>query len=139
MPAETNKFLSADRFDEGGCSTTVGQVVKCWGAIVNAEVEDAILDPRLLDSGRAHACTINEEGLVCWGENNRGQLGIGSLSDSEEAQVVYGIESVCDLAAGLNHTCAVVGEDTIKCWGENTFGQLGDASENDSMLPVDVK
>lgn len=29
------------------------------------------------------------------------------------------------IAAGLNHTCVVLGDRTVKCWGDNSQGQLG--------------
>ena len=139
LPNENNVLLSADRFFEGGCITSIDRVVRCWGAIVDAEVTDGVLDSDLLDTGGGHACTVNDSGLVCWGENNHGQLGVGSEVSSEKALPVEGITSVVDLAAGLNHTCAIIGTDTIKCWGENTYGQLGDGSTSDKTLPVVVK
>ena len=139
LPEENNAFLSADRFFGGGCATTVDRVVNCWGAVVNAEVQGSVLDYNLLDTGGSHACTVTDEGLVCWGENSTGQLGIGSLINSDKAQVVDGIPAVVDLAAGLNHTCAIIDHKLIKCWGENTFGQLGDGTTSDNSLPVVVK
>ena len=139
LPEENNAILSADRFFGGGCTTTVDQVVNCWGAIVNAEVQGGVLDYLLLDAGGGHACTVTDEGLVCWGENSTGQLGIGTLINSDRAQVVDGIPSVVDLAAGLNHTCAIIDNEIIKCWGENIFGQLGDGTTIDNSLPVVVK
>jgi len=139
LPEENNAILSADRFFGGGCTTTVDQVVNCWGAIVNAEVQDGVLDYLLLDAGGGHACTVTGEGLVCWGENSTGQLGVGSRTNSDTAQVVKGIPSVCDLAAGLNHTCVVIDDEQIKCWGENTFGQLGEGTTINSSVPLVVK
>jgi len=98
------------------------------------------LDHNLLDSGGGHACTVNDKGLVCWGENSAGQLGNGSLNyHGKAAQVVKGIPSVVDLATGLNHSCAIIDHELIKCWGENTFGQLGDGTTSDNSLPVVVK
>ena len=139
LPDENNVILSADRFFEGGCATSTDSVVQCWGAIINAEVKGGVLDHNLLDSGGGHACTVNDKGLVCWGENSTGQLGIGSLTNSDKAQVVKGIPSVVDLATGLNHSCAIIDHELIKCWGENTFGQLGDGTTSDNSLPVVVK
>jgi len=114
-------------------------VVNCWGAVVNAEVEGAILDRYLLDTGIGHACTVNDAGMVCWGLNSKGQLGVGNQDDSESALSVRNIQSVVDLATGLHHTCAIIDDEIIKCWGENLYGQLGDATITDSTMPVLVK
>ncbi len=78
-------------------------------------------------------------GMVCWGSNTNGQLGVGTQEDSEDFVVVKDIESVVDLATGMNHTCAIINENLIKCWGWNELGQLGDASNDDAKLPVKVK
>jgi alpha-tubulin suppressor-like RCC1 family protein len=32
---------------------------------------------------------------------------------------------VLELAAGYEHTCALLAGDAIRCWGNNDFGQLG--------------
>ena len=29
------------------------------------------------------------------------------------------------IAAGYNHTCAILDNSSVKCWGRNNFGQLG--------------
>jgi alpha-tubulin suppressor-like RCC1 family protein len=49
------------------------------------------------------------------------------------------------LAAGADHTCAVLENHTIKCWGDNSFGQLGstanyyvDSPYVDTRIPVMV-
>ena len=64
LPEENNVILSADRFFEGGCSTSADGVVQCWGAIIDAEVQGGVLDYNLLDSGGGHACTVTDQGLV---------------------------------------------------------------------------
>ena len=33
-----------------------------------------------------------------------------------------------DLAAGIQHTCAVMQDHTARCWGDNSFCQIGDDS-----------
>jgi alpha-tubulin suppressor-like RCC1 family protein len=47
--------------------------------------------------------------------------------------------SIKQLAAGGEHTCALLEDASIKCWGKNESGQLGDGTTTDSPLePVIV-
>lgn len=42
------------------------------------------------------------------------------------------------LAAGVDHSCAVLDTGAVQCWGANTYGQLGNGSNTDSADPVAV-
>jgi alpha-tubulin suppressor-like RCC1 family protein len=43
------------------------------------------------------------------------------------------------VAAGGQHTCALLSDRTVRCWGSNQFGQLGDnGAEMSSVQPVSV-
>jgi alpha-tubulin suppressor-like RCC1 family protein len=42
------------------------------------------------------------------------------------------------LAAGSDHSCAVITGGTVKCWGDNYYGQLGDGTNTDRLAPVVV-
>ena len=135
LPQEKNAILTAGRWVTGGCSTTVGQEVNCWGNLPNPVTEGAELNRHLLDSGLGHACTVTDQGLVCWGSNNDGQLGVGTTEDSSVAVVVQDIPSVVDLATGKDHTCAIINDEVIKCWGLNDHGQLGNGTLENTSVP----
>ncbi|MFU8805303.1 MAG: RCC1 repeat-containing protein, partial [Bradymonadaceae bacterium] len=49
-----------------------------------------------------------------------------------------GLSGVVQLAAGNNHTCALLSNGTARCWGSNGFGQLGDGTRLDRPGPVVV-
>jgi alpha-tubulin suppressor-like RCC1 family protein len=42
------------------------------------------------------------------------------------------------IAAGYNHTCAVLASGEARCWGWNAAGQLGDGTTTDSPTPLAV-
>jgi len=136
LTANNNVFVSADRFHEGGCALTANGNVKCWGAITNPKVEDALVGP-LMASGGAHACALRDGGLVCWGNNSNGQLGDGSTVNHDAPVDVTGLKGdVIALATGEKHTCVVLDDNSISCWGLNTSGQLGNGTTAESHVPV---
>jgi alpha-tubulin suppressor-like RCC1 family protein len=72
----------------------------------------------LLSSGR----------VKCWGSNDYGQLGNGELGSGKERAAPVDVANLTDvvaLAAGNDHTCALLSGGSVKCWGSNDYGQLG--------------
>lgn len=51
--------------------------------------------------------------------------------------ILGGID-VKELAAGDDHTCALLKNGTVTCWGKNDAGQLGDGTTNDALVPTPV-
>jgi len=85
-----------------------------------------------LVAGHNHTCVLLESGLIyCWGDNQFGQLGYNSTDNLGDGEPVisFGYVSVGDLAtriaAGGDHTCAILQSGALRCWGRNNFGQLG--------------
>lgn len=91
-------------------------------------------------TGYAHTCALSEwEYVMCWGDNSFGQLGqdrrlrsgqIGQSFEPMFVPVISRAESkkglrISRLAAGDNHTCALLTDGHVRCWGHNYFGQLG--------------
>jgi hypothetical protein len=76
-------------------------------------------------AGSFHSCALLGGRVTCWGNNERGQLGNGSMTDSLVPVQVVGLDTgVLAIALGANHSCALV-EDGVRCWGANYYGQLG--------------
>lgn len=129
------------------CILGSGGRVWCWGKNnygqagqpAGSDVETATLVPGISDAqqlalGREHSCALVGPGdgpyrIVCWGHNQRGQLGNGSTTSSHTPTFVTGVTDATELFAGWNNTCAVRGgaalTHSLHCWGNNTDGQLG--------------
>jgi len=91
--------------------------------------------------GGCHTCAVLTGGTIkCWGYNSSGQLGDGSWDNDSNVPVqVSGIGDGEEIAAGHNHTCAVLADGSVQCWGDREHGQLGDGSyQNISTVPVPV-
>jgi alpha-tubulin suppressor-like RCC1 family protein len=101
------------------------------------------LDGRVtaIAAGYYHTCVLTESGGVwCWGRNNGGQLGDGTNTDRNGPVEVRGLDGgVVGLAAGADHTCALLEPGGMRCWGENGSGQLGDGTTHSSSTPVEVQ
>ncbi|HXU02172.1 MAG TPA: hypothetical protein VN903_14500, partial [Polyangia bacterium] len=91
--------------------------------------------------GQSFVCALlGSGGVKCWGRDERGELGDGSNTVSREtpADVLGLTAGVKAIAAGGQHTCALMTAGGVKCWGGNELGQLGDGSTVDRNVPVDV-
>jgi hypothetical protein len=94
-------------------------------------------------AGNAHTCAVTvDHGVVCWGLNDRGQLGDGTTTDHHEAVSVCSeagcsseLAGVTAVAAATFHTCALKDDSGIVCWGGDDRGQLGNGSGGDSPIP----
>ena len=75
----------------------------------------------------------------CWGNNNTGQLGVGSTDPLLAPADVIGLPTgIIAVRAGQYHTCALADDGRVWCWGDNSTGQLGDGSTGRRLLPVAV-
>jgi len=134
------------------CAVTVSGGVKCWGAnfygqlgdgsttswATGVDVSGLANDVASLSAGDHHTCALTTSGgLRCWGRNLDGQLGDGAASDRVTATAVRGLASgVTRVAAGGNHTCALMTGGGVNCWGRNLSGQLGDGTTTSRITPA---
>ncbi len=95
-----------------------------------------------LSAGFEHTCGLEASGAAyCWGSNRTGELGNGTVAESETPVLVAGNLVFASIAAAGDeydfagerifdngHTCGVTVDGTVYCWGYNRFGELGDNS-----------
>ena len=91
--------------------------------------------------GWQHSCAILDDGsAMCWGDNDYGQLGDGTTTDSTTPVAVSlpAGSTATALALGGYHSCAILDDGSTMCWGNNDNGRLGDGTTTDSTTPVAV-
>ena len=142
----------------GGCALVHAGGLKtevwCWGDDKNGQIGDGLTgidaksprmvknlsDAQYVSNGGADNCAlVHNGGAWCWGYNGYGELGNGTKTSSNLPVAVSGLPlSLSQIAAGFEHTCALLKNGTVDCWGSNNHGQLGNGSTSDSTTPVPV-
>jgi alpha-tubulin suppressor-like RCC1 family protein len=131
-----------------------GGSVESWGSNAHGQLGNegavGVRTPMLIEhltgvkevaAGGMHSLALLSNGTVdAWGSNEFGQLGTGSKPAETEVPVpVPGLTGVIAIAAGEDHSLALLSNGTVMAWGENEEGQLGNGNTNQSNTPVEVK
>jgi len=139
--------------DYSTCAILSGGKLKCWGYNSYGQVGDGSTKDRRrptqvtgltsgvrnVSVGYYHTCAVVKSGKVkCWGHNNYGQLGNGSMDDFHTPKTTARINNASHVSAGVDFTCATV-NGKAKCWGYNSDGELGDGTTDDRKKPTQVK
>jgi alpha-tubulin suppressor-like RCC1 family protein len=67
----------------------------------------------------AFVCAVtNSGGVICWGNNQLGQLGNGNLTNQATPVAVIGLSGVADIGVGGRRVCALTSAGALRCWGE---------------------
>ena len=145
----TAKAVSAGRYNT--CVVLTDGKVSCWGSdqanqLGNGPSTDdraAPQPPVTLPSpgtalaiavGDEHVCALLTSGAVtCWGQDVYGQLGNGSVLTAQVDVPGPAVDlpapgTATMIAAGQDHTCAVLTGGALSCWGYNGSNKLGDGT-----------
>lgn len=89
-----------------------------------------------ITGGSAHMCALKADGSAwCWGSNEKGTLGRGTMTYSEPSPgPVSGGHVFASLSASLYNTCGRTVQGYIYCWGWSNNGMQGSAGS--SSVPV---
>jgi alpha-tubulin suppressor-like RCC1 family protein len=95
--------------------------------------------------GYEHACALLSNGQVrCWGENDYGELGRGTIGGQFDRPVVVRavagagpLTGVTQITAGDDQTCARLANGQARCWGWGAG--TGSGSETNRSRPVPVR
>ena len=71
-----------------------------------------------------------------WGENNYGQLGVGSPHYPQRCrspQVIPGLSEVVAVAAAGNHAMALLQDGEVRTWGVTQGGEFGNGTQGTSV------
>ncbi|TDR45926.1 alpha-tubulin suppressor-like RCC1 family protein [Tahibacter aquaticus] len=134
------------------CAVRNDGKVLCWGSNTRGQLGDGTATARNVPTlvndnfgiyagiatGGEFSCGLTSAGQAkCWGYNDVGQLGDGSLMQrSTPAGVATLSSGVARLAAGQYHACALLSSGQLKCWGYNANYQLGDGTLVNRTQPV---
>jgi alpha-tubulin suppressor-like RCC1 family protein len=144
------------------CAALDNNLLKCWGSNWEGQLGYNDTTLRLAPSsstiilgtgltvhttavnpvsgGSAHTCALLSNNQVkCWGFNAEGQLGYGDTTnrlapDTATVNLGFG-RSAKAVAAGNQHTCAILDTNQVKCWGANWNGQLGYGDTTNRLSP----
>lgn len=141
LPGKVQAISTGDDFT---CAVTEGGAAQCWGLNDAGQLGDGTRTTRLtpvpvsglaagvqtVSARRFHTCAVTMDSAVhCWGDNEKGQLGDGSLIDRLRPVAVLGLSGpVTKVSLGFFHTCALISGGGVECWGANLYGQLGNGS-----------
>ena len=118
-------------FGQSGTNPDAGNNIP--PTVVRRAAGAPLVGTKRMASGDYHTCVITKDDKVaCWGIREHANLGRNtpplSAGSSFEADDVVGVADVIDLAAGLDHTCAVTRSREVYCWGLNGDGECGQPS-----------
>ena len=91
----------------------------------------------MIAAGSQYNIAIMGDGsLWAWGNNEYGQLGNGTRTNSSTPQKIGTDFSL--VSAGSYHTIAIKRDGTLWTWGYNHRGQLGDGTTTASTIPKQI-
>ena len=156
------KTVSVVAGEVHSCALADGKV-ECWGANATGQLgrpgagaaelnaQIVVTDPALLTAldgvsalasdGAKHTCALRANGVVCWGKNDMGQLGVDPVGlpfRGFAGPPITGTAGAGSIGVAERVSCAVKSDATVVCWGAD-LAALGDGGTGSSFAPVAIK
>jgi alpha-tubulin suppressor-like RCC1 family protein len=156
VPVQVSGLTEVTAVAAGGdhtCALRANGEVWCWGDntagwlgngtfindFIRAPVQvSGLTDATAISASLYRSCAVRATGgVVCWGDNLDGSLGIGNSTGplmggsapfSTTPLPVVQLTGATSVAVGEDHVCALRADGTVACWGANWSGQLGTGS-----------
>jgi alpha-tubulin suppressor-like RCC1 family protein len=122
---------------DGSVCRATGTTLNCWGAFSFyaynigpfAQVEQR---------ERAVCYTTYLGSVICGGDNDHGQRGLGHASPAATTSSVPLLGTTLEMGVGVHFACALGVDGNVRCWGKGDRGQTGDgsSSNSDRLSPV---
>ena len=138
------------------CGVRVDGTLTCWGRAIGSNdallgqgqgglmgkvVDVVVAEPAAIGRRMPNfACALTETGETwCWGQNNDGELALGSFGNKTEPARV-GQATWSDVEGGAAYTCGVRADGALSCWGGGSlttlFASAGQPALVQSPVPV---
>jgi alpha-tubulin suppressor-like RCC1 family protein len=139
---------------EHACALLAEGALKCWGNNQQGQLGNGmtanshspvtvsgLTGAKAVAAGGNHSCALAADGGVwCWGSNQSGETGTPGTEPALSPVQVPGLTApATSIAAGGNHTCALLSEGTVACWGRNQSGQVGMPASAQALAPTKVQ
>ena len=138
-----------------GLALLANGTVMAWGANQGGELGDGTIGGisdvpvavsglsgvKAIAGGGANLALLSNGTVMAWGLNGAGQLGDGSATGPRECYAnagqtscsptpvaVSGVTGAVGIAAGFEHSLALLGNGTVMAWGANSSGQLANGN-----------
>ncbi|MEL4106286.1 fibronectin type III domain-containing protein [Oscillospiraceae bacterium WX1] len=93
-----------------------------------------------VSAGANFTAILASDGTVwTWGQNEHGECGNGTVSETSQIAQVAGLTDITMISAGYYFCLALKSDGTVWAWGQNTNGELGiGTTSNYSDVPVQI-
>jgi alpha-tubulin suppressor-like RCC1 family protein len=153
------EFTSLSSGSEHSCAVNPYGRLFCWGRNDSGQLGDGsridrlepvrVVAPGLLfrraGAGALHSCAVTtDDRAYCWGRNDNGELGDGTLRlRLKPVLVAGGFDFRVVLARPVigdrfSSTCGLTTDDRAYCWGSDRMARLGNGSDDSSVVPGPV-
>ncbi|WP_425806853.1 cell wall-binding repeat-containing protein [Desulfitobacterium sp. Sab5] len=132
VPYDGVKASGNNNYGQLGDSTTVSRSLP----VTVKNLSYSVLD---VSAGGTHNLALTDnQTVMAWGDNRKGQLGIGSNANSSVPVDVPGLKNIVAISAGYDFSLALKNDGTVYSFGSNQFNQLGDNVTGSRNTPAQI-